>query len=303
MSDRPHPRRPTRVAAGRRGETPQSMTVQSTTAAPAPAPPGTAPTRRRRPRSQSRRPRTAAIALRWATLVVLVGGWQLALGGGKSHDYFAPPSAIISDGVPYLGSTAGIDGLWATAQEFLIAFFIAAVVGILLGVLLGLSRHVAPVAGDTVYLLYTLPQVPFYPLFVLYFGVGRSSEIAFGVTHGVMPILLTVIAATSRVDPDLLTAAHSMGADRRMRIRCIILPAIVPELMTALRVGAALTLIGVVIGQVLVSVDGVGGLIGQLSGNLQAAPLDAVVLAVCIAAILVNSGLRVAERRLSRWRT
>jgi len=243
------------------------------------------------------------LALRWATMVILVGAWQLALGGGKSHDYFAAPSEIITKGVPYLGSTAAVNGLWATAQEFLIAFAIAAVAGVLLGVLLGLSGHIAPVAGDTVYLFYTLPQVPFYPLFVLALGVGRPSEIAFGITHGIMPIMLTVIAATSRVDPGLLSATHSMGANRRMRIRCVILPAIIPELMTALRVGAALALIGVVIGQVLVSVDGVGGLIGQLSGTLQAAPLNAVVLAVCFAAILVNVLLRTAEQHLSRWRT
>jgi NitT/TauT family transport system permease protein len=246
--------------------------------------------------------RRRAVLIRWLTIALAVAVWQLVTGGAHGS-YFAAPSEIVTTGGSYLVSSEALHGLATTAQEFLLAFVIAAVAGITIGVVFGLSRRTAPVAGDAAYLLYTLPQVPLYPLFVVALGIGRPAEIAFGVSHGVVPIVLTVVAATARVDQQLLTAARSMGASRLTTIRTFILPAIVPELVTALRVGASLSLIGVVIGQVLVSVDGVGVLITQLVGTLQAAKLDAVVLAVCIAAIVVNVGLRAVERRLSRWRT
>ncbi len=139
-------------------------------------------------------------------------------------------------------------------------------------------------------------------LFVVALGTGRPTEIAFGVSHVVLPIVPTVVAAASRVDPQLLKAAGSMGAGRAATIGSFVLPAIVPELITALRVGENLSLIGAVSGQVLVSVDGVGVLITRLMGTLQAAKLDAVVLAVCTAAIVVNVGLRAIECRLGHWR-
>ena len=250
-----------------------------------------------RPSSLRRR----AALIRWVTIALAIGVWQL-LVGGSDGSYFAAPSKIATTGVSYLGSSECLHGLSTTAQEFLIAFVISAIVGIAIGVLFGLSRHTAPVVGDAAYLLYTLPQVPLYPLFVVTLGTGRPAEIAFGVSHGVLPVVITVVAAASRVDGQLLKAARSMGAGRLATIRTFVLPAIVPELITALRIGASLSLIGVVIGQVLVAVDGVGVLITQLVGTLQAAKLDAVVLAVCVAAVLVNAALRVVERRLSRWR-
>ncbi len=258
---------------------------------------------RKRAALPARSLRRKGLLLRWATIATLLGIWQLKLGSGSDNNsYFAAPAHIVRDGVPYLRDPAVITGLTQTAREFLIAFALAGVFGVVVGVLLGLSHRLGPVGSDAAYLLYTLPQVPFYPLFILWLGTGTKSEIAFGISHGIMPIVLTTVAAAQRADPSLIAALRAMGANRRTVVRQVVLPSMVPDLITALRVGASLSLIGVLVAQVLVSIDGVGGLIAQLSGSLQAARLDAVVLAVCIAAVLVNVVLRLVERRLSRWR-
>jgi NitT/TauT family transport system permease protein len=152
------------------------------------------------------------------------------------------------------------------------------------------------------YVLYTVPQVPFYPLFMLWFGLGFKSEVAFGVTHGIIPIIFGTMAAVAQVDQRLVDGARAMGASPLQRIRVVVLPAIVPGVVGALRVGSSLCLIGVLVAELLVSVDGIGGVIGQLAGTLQPAALDAVILAICVAAVLINVVIRLLERRLSRWR-
>lgn len=241
--------------------------------------------------------------LRYTTILGLLVVWQLVVAVGFSHNgYIATPWAIATDGSNTLTESSTLSALGITAERYIVAFAIAAVFGVLVGTILSRVRRLTAPARDVLYLLYTLPLVPFYPLFVLWFGLGFRSEVVFGVAHGIIPIIFGTMSAAATVDETLLDSADSMGAGRLARLRLVILPSIVPGVVAALRIGASLCLIGVLIAELLISVDGVGGVIGQLSGTLQAASVDAVILAVCLAAVLVNSAIRTLERRLSRWR-
>ncbi len=110
------------------------------------------------------------------------------------------------------------------------------------------------------------------------------------------------MGAAADVDRGLLAAARTMGASAGQRLIKVVLPSIVPDIVGAPRVGAALSLLGVLLAELMISVDGVGTQISQLIANLRAPELDAVILTVCIGAVAVNSIAGVAERRLSRWR-
>lgn len=245
-----------------------------------------------------------AKALRIATVIILVAGWELVSRGPLAgSDYLAPPSRVMSSGMRYVLRSDTLRPLWITTQRFLLAFLVAAVTGVLLGVLLGrLGQHLYPAARDVVSTIYALPLVPFYPLFVLWLGLGQRSEIAFGAVHGAVPVVLATMGAAAGVERTLLGAASSMGATRRQRVGLVVLPAIVPDIVGALRVGAALSLLGVLLAELMISVDGVGNQISQLIANVRAPELDAVILTVCVGAVLANSALSAAERRLSRWR-
>jgi NitT/TauT family transport system permease protein len=235
-------------------------------------------------------------ALRLAAIAALLAVWQIFVPDGS---YLAPPSRVFTTGAGYLGHAATLDGLGVTTVRFLAAFAVTAVLGVGTGLVLGRSGRLMPPARDVFSVLYTLPLVPFYPLFVLWFGLGLRSEVAFGAVHGVVPVALGTMAAASRVDGTLVTAARSMGAGRRRALTMVVLPAIVPEVIGALRVGAALSLLGVLLAELMVSVDGVGHEIAGLIANLRGAEADAVILAVCAGAVAVNLLLAALERRVS----
>ena len=82
----------------------------------------------------------------------------------------------------------------------------------------------------------------------------------------------------------------------------MLFPSTLPDVIGALRIGAALCLLGVLLGQLMISVDGVGFVIGTLISNLRAPELDAVILVVCLGAVAVNTAMSAAENRLSWWR-
>jgi NitT/TauT family transport system permease protein len=244
-----------------------------------------------------------AVALRWTSVAVLVGLWELlSRTVVRSESYLAPPSRVLTSGLAYLGAADTLTGLWATTVRFLAAFALTAVVGVGLGLALGRAGGFVPAARDVFAVLYTLPLVPFYPLFVLWFGLGFRSEVAFGAIHGIVPVVLGTMAAAARVDNSLVVAARTMGASRSRSLLMVVLPATVPDIVGALRIGAALSLLGVLLAELMVSVDGVGQTVSQLIANARGAQLDAVILAVCVGAIAVNTALHLTERRLSRWR-
>lgn len=242
-------------------------------------------------------------ALRWGAVAVLLAGWEIATRTlTPSRQYMAPPSQVLTSGLGYVVSADALGGLWVTTVRFLAAFAIAAVAGVGLGLVLGRAGRLAPAARDVFAVFYALPLVPFYPVLVLWFGLGLRSEVAFGALHGVVPVVLVTMAAAGRVDGTLIAAARAMGASRWRTLGMVVLPAVVPDVVGALRVGAALSLLGVLLAELMISVDGVGGVIASLIAGMRGADLDAVILVVCAGAAGVNNALQMVEGRVSRWR-
>ncbi|MEU4242670.1 ABC transporter permease subunit [Actinoplanes sp. NPDC026619] len=241
--------------------------------------------------------------LRWITIALLLAAWELLCRTlVRSGDYLAPPSRVLTSGAAYLTRADTLAGLGVTTIRFLGAFAITALLGVVLGLALGRTGRLMPPARDIFSVLYTLPLVPFYPLFVLWFGLGFRSEVAFGAIHGMVPVVLGTMAASSRVDETLITATRAMGAGRTRVLTMVVLPATIPDVVGALRIGAALSLLGVLLAELMVSVDGAGHLIAALIANLRGPELDAVILAVCLGAVAVNAALQLTERHLSRGR-
>lgn len=242
--------------------------------------------------------------LRWGTVAGLVVAWELlAQGPLDGNGYLTGPVEIVRRGIPKVVTVEPLALLGHTTLRFVAAFALTAVIGSVVGLSLGrLHRHFFLGSRDVVSVLYALPLAPFYPLFVLWLGLGNRSEIAFGAIHGVIPVILITMSASADVPETYVGSGRAMGASRLQRLVYVTLPAVVPELMSALKVGAALTLLGVLLAELMISVGGVGSFVAAQISNQQAAALDAMVLLVCLGALVVNGLLSAAEARASRWR-
>src|SRR5207245_8904169 len=107
-------------------------------------------------------------------------------------------------------------------------------------------------------LLYGRPQVSILPLFVLYLGIGPASKIAFGVSHGFFPIVMTVVAGVQNIKPILLTSARSMGARRGQILRYVIFPHMIPSFFAGMRLAMTGVLLGALLAELYVSSAGHG---------------------------------------------
>jgi len=241
--------------------------------------------------------------IRLAAIALLAIAWEVLARRFANPLFVAPPSATLVAAFALLDDPDVVRALLAALQELAIAFVIAVAAGVVIAVPLGLSTFWRGAFLPLVLGLYAIPQVTVLPLFVRIFGLGPPTKIAFGVTHGVFAVILTVIAGMRTIDPILLRAATSLGATRRQLIFNVVLPSLVPSLFTGMRLAMSGVLLGVLLAELYVSTTGIGFFTQAFTNAFAPAKLFALILLLATIAIALNELARVAERRFSRWRT
>jgi NitT/TauT family transport system permease protein len=189
-----------------------------------------------------------------------------------------------------------------TLTEVAAAYSIAVAAGLTLGILLGSFRRVDAVFEPLVVGFYSLPSVVLYPLFFLVLGLGPLSKIAFGAVYALFPIAMNTIAGFRGVEPRFVTSAIAMGASRWQIATKVVMWAVLPSVLTGLRVGLNLSLTAVLAGEILASERGLGFLVRQFATTFETARLLSLVCVVLAGAALAHWGLSLLERRLAPWR-
>jgi NitT/TauT family transport system permease protein len=245
-----------------------------------------------------RRPGLARLVVIAVMLVV----WEIAARWFVDPLFLSPPSKVIAS-LGALFATPGVPAaLGLTLYELAVAFVIAVAIGLMLGLGIGLQPFVRASVFPIVLLLYGMPQVTILPLFVLYFGIGAASKIAFGVTHGVFPVVMTVVAGVQNMKPILMTSARSMGASRWQMFRHVIFPHMVPSFFAGMRLGMSGVLLGVLLAELYVSIAGIGYFTTLFTQNFDPARLFGLIGVLAAMAIVLNTIVRRAETHFGKWR-
>jgi NitT/TauT family transport system permease protein len=241
--------------------------------------------------------------VRLALIVALVAIWEIYARFISTSSLIAGPSDVAMAwwpkvmGEPRVRAAVGI-----TLIELAIAFAMSVVFGMLIGILIGLTNIGRRSMYPIVLLLYGIPQAIILPLFVLVFGLGPASKIAFGFSHGIFPVIVTTIAGMRNVSPHLLAGSVAMGATQAQQVRYVIFPHMVTTVFAGLRLAMTLTLLGVVLAEIFVSQGGIGFFTLLYSETFNPAALMALVLTLALMAIALNELVRLVEARFSRWK-
>ena len=238
--------------------------------------------------------------LRVIVLVLVI--WEIAGRWLVDPLFFAPVSQVAGSLGTMFG-TAGVPGAIAiTLIELVAAFGLAVMAGLSVGLAVGLSDFSRRAFMPIILFLYGMPQVTILPIFVLCFGIGPACKIAFGFTHGVFPIIVTVVAGVQNLKPILRTSARAMGASGWQELRYVVFPHLVPSLFTGMRLGMTGVLIGVLLAELYVSTAGIGFFTSQFAQNFQPSLLLGLIGTLAAMAIVLNEAMRRLETRFSRWR-
>jgi NitT/TauT family transport system permease protein len=245
---------------------------------------------------------TTALA-RLAIVAVVLAGWEIAARLGSPLLY-VPPSATLPalrDLLLLRSYPDLLEHLRLTVGEIVIAYGLAVGAGLAVGFALGLHRTLGRAYGPILAALYAVPAVVWYPSLMLLFGLDAASKIAFGLLLGFFPITLAVLAGVRQVDPHLVAVARAFGAGPAAVFVKVLLPGMCFTLVGGLRTGLALTVVGVIVGEVLGSKAGMGSLINHAYGLLRTADYVALVLLTLAVVVALDGAASLVERRAGRF--
>src|SRR5947207_7777012 len=241
--------------------------------------------------------------VRLGLVAAVLLAWEVA-GRAANPLLAVPPSAtlpalrelLLLRSYPDLGAS-----LLVTLREIATAYALAVAVGLAVGGTLGMNRLLGRAYGPILAALYAVPAVVWYPSLMLFFGLDAASKIAFGFLLGFFPITLAVLAGISQVNPQLLVVARAFGADGVTAFRKVTLPAMLFTLVGGLRTGLALTVIGVIVGEILGSKSGMGSLINHAYGLFRTADYIALVAVTLVLIVGPDAVASVVEQRAQHW--
>ena len=189
--------------------------------------------------------------------------------------------------------------LGVTLFELISAFLIASALGLSIGYLIGRSRYAASVFEPLLASVFAVPIIIFLPIFLLFFGIGPLSKIAFGATYAFFPIVLNTIGGIGQVDARYVRVARAMGADDYQMFRRVLLPAALPVIVTGLRIGCIIGFLSIIGSEMIAGFQGLGSQIVRLGEGMNTPEMFAYIVFVIFFAILLNLGLTALEKRFA----
>jgi len=232
---------------------------------------------------------------------VSLAAWEAVVRLGLVNQIIlAAPSAIVAaaatDGGVFLAAFA------TTVVEIVAAILVAWTLGIVVGVVVGSSNALAAATAPVLSSIFAIPLIILYPLLMAWLGIGPMSKVVFGVLSGFFPIALNTIDGVRAIERRYLVFARSIGATTLQTYTRIIFPLALPSVVSGLRVGTGLTVIGVIITEMLASLGGVGFLISYHRTLFNTGHVYFGIMLALLMAVAVNVGLTWLDRRVGLWR-
>lgn len=244
----------------------------------------------------------------WRTLratafpLLLLGLFEAAArrAAALGSEVLAPPSAALR-----ALAQAALDGsLWPatgfTLGAAALGLLLGAGLGTLAGISLGLSARASRATFLSIELLRPLPSVALLPLAMLVFGFGTGLETSLVAFGTFWPQLLLIQAAVRRVDPQLLELGRLLGLSTTQRIRKIVLPAIVPRVFTALRLGMGFALVIAVTVELAGNPHGMGHAMLLAQQGLAPAMMIGWLAWIGVIGVLLNATMLRLQRAIDR---
>ncbi len=233
-------------------------------------------------------------------VVVLVLWWMLTSGFNVLKPLTFPSPEEVITAIGNLGDTIVSDA-FATLGRVLVSWLGGSVLGVLVGLIMVRSRVLYFAWTPLIEALRPVPPVALIPFVIVWFGIGDSGKIFLGGLGCFMVMVVNTVVAAGHVAPNYVRAARSLGATENQVYRTVILPAIVPELISGLRIAAALAFGTVVAAEFIGAESGIGARIMLASRTLDTGVVLLGTIVIGLMAFVVEQAIRLANARATRW--
>ena len=248
-------------------------------------------------------------SLRWnsqwlgvLSLLVALLIWGLVARYSSLPAFILPsPGQVWDRFLHALGDGTLLANAWVTLQEVLLGLAVGTVFATLIGYLIAKSHLFERLVSPYLVASQAVPIVAIAPLLVIWFGSGMSSKVLICALIVFFPVLVNTVVGVRAVPPSLHDLMDSLRATRWQTFRFLEVPAALPVFLGGLRIGATLSVIGAVVGELVGADKGLGFLVNVGRGQYDTALVFVAIFALVGLALILYGAVSAAERRLLRW--
>lgn len=239
--------------------------------------------------------------LRVASVLIFLAAWEFA---ARDSDplFMTYPSAILRAGWEMVQSGVLLRGFIESIIPFSIGMIVSIVFGALIGLAMGMSRIVEYILDPYVNALNAVPRIALVPLVILWFGLDTVAKVVIVVSVAIFPIIINTFAGVRDVRGVLLDIGRAYSATPSQTLWKIIIPASLPFIMTGIRLGLSLGVIGMIVAEFFTAVTGLGGIIVEYGNTFQTAKMFVAIVVVGLLGIFVSEVAMAFERHWAKWR-
>jgi sulfonate transport system permease protein len=234
--------------------------------------------------------------------VLIAAGWELVVRLGWSNGRLVPPPSVIFATFAELWRAGELQRhILVTTGRVAAGFAIGVITGTVIGAIAGYSALIRRLLDPTMQALRSIPSIAWVPIFVLWFGIFETSKITLIAVGVFFPVYLGVMGAIMSVDRKLVEVGRAFRLSSPAMVRRILLPAVLPHYVIALRSGLGLGWMFVVAAELLGASEGLGYLL--IDGQQLGKPAEIVAAFVAFAIIgkLSDWVIVIATAPLLRW--
>lgn len=265
---------------------------------------GTATSQRRRgDRPRSGRAKGWLVAVGAILPIVLITTWQLLSSTGVVPAHRLPSPLSVVQAAVDLALTGQLwQYIGISLQRVLLGFLAGATIGLALGALVGLSRWASALLAPTIGGFRAVPSLAWVPLLILYLSINEDSKVTLIAIGALFPVYTTVAGALRHVDPHLVELGRAYGLSRMSLLLQVQLPAVIPSIVSGLRLALAQAWLFLVAAELIASSMGLGFLLVDSQNNGR---IDRMFLAIILLGVLgktTDALIGLLERYLlKRW--
>lgn len=232
-------------------------------------------------------------------LITFFSGWEIASRMRWIDPLlFSMPSRVWNLFIEKVQDGSLLTHTTVTLFETIAGFILGTVIGTMIAATLWWSPFLSKVLDPYLVVLNSMPKIALGPILIVGLGTGYASIIAMGALISVIITTLVVYNAFKGVDENYLKVVHIFGAKKSQSFTSVVLPATVPTIISTLKVNVGLSWVGVIVGEFLVSKQGLGYMIIY---GFQVFNFNLVILSLLVIAVLATvmyQGVELLERKL-----
>lgn len=235
-------------------------------------------------------------------VVAVLVFWSLTSGRVFDPFYVGSPGGVVKVLVSDLADARFYNDLRVTGTEMILGYALGALAGIVLGVLFTRWPLAADIADPFFSAFNSLPRIALAPLFVVWLGIDLAPKIVLAATLVFFITFFTTMSGIRNVDPALVNVARVVGATERQIFRHVMLPGAAAWVMSGLKMSLPYSLIGVIVGEFMISSSGLGYRLNYYSTSYNTNGTFAMLLVMMALMMALNGLMSWIERRMFRWR-